>query len=106
LFLIIFKPEIRDQIIIKEPNERKFFTLNECDLVNGFPFNPEDQDDFQQDLMIPDHKEYVFWNKYYQQHDGVIIKQLEDIDDVSLPNFNDALAVINNIKTVDDSSKN
>ena len=95
LFTIIFKPEIRDQIIIKEPSERKLFTLNECDLINGCPFDPEDQDDFMEDLMIPEHKEYVFWNKYYQQHDGNIIKELEDIIDPSLPDFDVVLSVIN-----------
>ena len=67
LFTIIFKPEIRDQIIIKEPSERKLFTLNECDLMN----------------------------KYYQQHDGNIIKELEDIIDPSLPDFDVVLSVIN-----------
>lgn len=96
LFLIIFQPAIRDQIIIKEPNERKLFTLSECDLINGYPFTPEDQDDYENDLMIPEHKEYVFWNKYYQQHCDNIIKQLEDIEDISLPDFDHVLAVINN----------
>jgi len=96
LFLIIFKPEVRADIIIKEPSERKLFTLSECDLVNGFPLNPGDQDDYTEDLINPEAKEYTFWNKYYRKLDGNIIKQLEDIEDVSLPDFDDVLAVINN----------
>jgi hypothetical protein len=94
LFLILFKPEIRDQIIIKEPKERKMFTLNECELINGCPFEPEDQDDFTNDLIIPEHKEYVFWNKYYQQREGNIMKQFYDIEDVSLPDFDNILEVM------------
>ncbi len=88
LFLIIFKPEIRDQIIVKEPTERKLFTLNECELINGIPFAPEDQDDFERDLITPEKKEYIFWNKYFINQDGEIVNQLEDIEDISLPDFN------------------
>ena len=98
LFLIIFKPEVRGSIVIKEPKDRQIFTLNECELVNGYPFNPEDQDDYQQHLMIPEDKEIIFWNKYNNNHDGNIIKQLEDIEDPSLPNFDEVLAAIPNVQ--------
>jgi hypothetical protein len=96
LFTIIFKPEIRGEIIIKEPSERKLFTLSECELINGCPFHPEDQDDYFTGLMIPEDKEYVFWNKYYEQNNDEINYNLEDIIDVSLPDFEKVLSMIKN----------
>lgn len=98
LFLIIFKPEIRDSIIIKDPIERKLFTLSECELINGCPFNPEDQDDFTENLMVPENKEFIFWAKYFNNNMGKIIRQLEDIQDISLPaDFEEILSVADNL---------
>jgi len=87
LFLVIFKPEIRDQILITDPEDRKMFTLNECELVNGFPIDPEDQDDLQSGVMDMEDKEVVFWNKYYKQKEGIIVNTIEDICDKSIPEF-------------------
>jgi DNA polymerase elongation subunit (family B) len=87
LLLVIYKPEIRDQILIKEPSERKLFTHNECELINGIPINPEDQDDLVKDVVIPENKEVVFWDKYYKNH-PVVTTTVEDIQDPSLPHSN------------------
>jgi hypothetical protein len=37
------------------------FTKEQCDLINGIPFEPEDQDTIEDLLKITD-EEYKFWN--------------------------------------------
>jgi hypothetical protein len=92
LFLVVFKPEIRDKIMIKEPKDKELFMLHECELVCGCPIKPEDQDDVQRDLLIPEEKEYKFWNKFYVNTGGEFKTTLEDIIDPSLPDFEDVLS--------------
>lgn len=82
--LVCFEPEIReaekivrgkvkkvDNILIgmikdKETKKmvlepRKEFTYNECQLIAGKPFEPDDQDDYYEDLMKMEDKEIRFW---------------------------------------------
>ena len=87
LFLVVFKPEIRNKIMIKEPSEKELFMLSECELVAGHPIKPEDQDDIQRDLLLPEEKEYTFWEKFLNNCGGIFNTELEDINDPSLPNF-------------------
>ena len=47
-------------ILITNPNDRKSFTDEECRLVSGQPFKPEDQDTYEQ-LMTMEDKEIRFW---------------------------------------------
>lgn len=60
--LVCFSPEIRDKIIIKNPEERQYFTEEQCKLVSGYPNKETDQDTFEQ-LMTPERKEIEFWTK-------------------------------------------
>ncbi len=86
-FLVNFHPDIRDKILIKDPKDRHLFTLDECDLVRGFPIKAKDQDDFEEDLMKQEEKELKFWNMYYEKYKGNIQLELEDINDPSLPDY-------------------
>lgn len=68
--LVCFSRDIRTRInekgkevsniLINNPKDRKQFTDNECELVSGEPYNPTDQDTYEQ-LMTMEDKEIKFW---------------------------------------------
>lgn len=58
--LVCFSLDIRDKILIKSPDERQYFTNEECKLVAGFPSKETDQDTFEA-LMTPERKEIEYW---------------------------------------------
>ena len=58
--LVCFSPEIRDNIMIQNPDDRKYFTSEQCELVSGQPMKETDQDSFEQ-LMTPERKEIEYW---------------------------------------------
>ena len=60
--LVCFSPDIRNEILITNPKDRKFFTESESKLVHGFPNKPTDQDTYEA-LMTPERKEIEFWLK-------------------------------------------
>jgi hypothetical protein len=60
--LVVFKEEVRDGILVKNPEERPFFTKDQCELINGVPFEDKDQDDLDKDLMTMEKGEVEFWS--------------------------------------------
>ena len=58
--LVCFSTEIRDKILVKTPEERKYFTQEEAKLVSGFPNKVTDQDTLEA-LMTPERKEITYW---------------------------------------------
>ena len=58
-----FSRDIREQIMIDNPKDRKYFTKEQCELVSGEPYKPSDQDTYKQ-LMTMEDKEIRFWIKY------------------------------------------
>lgn len=60
--LVVFKPEIRDDILVENPKDRQYFTKQQCELVNGHPLKPENQDKLDEVLTLSD-SEVAFWNK-------------------------------------------
>ena len=58
--LVCFSPEIRDKIMIKNPDDKQYFTEEQCKLVSGYPNKETDQDTFEQ-LMTPERKEIEYW---------------------------------------------
>ncbi len=58
--LVCFKPDIRNRILIINPDDRQYFTSEECELCSGFPNKPSDQDTYEQ-LMTMEDKEIRFW---------------------------------------------
>ena len=60
--LVCFSPEIRNDIIITKPDDRKFFTKEQTKLVCGYPNKESDQDTYEA-LMTPERKEIEFWLK-------------------------------------------
>lgn len=58
--LVCFHPNIRDRILITNPDDRPYFTEKECELCSGFPNKETDQDTYEA-LMKPERKEVEFW---------------------------------------------
>lgn len=58
--LVCFSPEIRPQIIINKPDNKKYFTEEQSKLTSGYPNKIEDQDTYEQ-LMSMEDKEIEFW---------------------------------------------
>ena len=61
--LVCFKKEIRNDILITNPSDRKYFTEEQCKLSSGEPNKPSDQDTYEK-LMTMEDKEISFWLKY------------------------------------------
>lgn len=60
--LIVFSNEVRDSLLVKNPEDRSFYTSGQCVLTNGNPFKPEDQDDIYENLIKLEQGEVDFWN--------------------------------------------
>jgi DNA polymerase elongation subunit (family B) len=60
--LVVFKPEIRDDILIDNPENRQFFTALQCELDCGHPIKPEGQDTLEEVMTLSD-TEVIFWNR-------------------------------------------
>jgi hypothetical protein len=60
--LVCFKEEVRENLIVNEPEKRGLFTIAQCELINGVPFEESDQDKLEDVLTITD-AEMSYWNK-------------------------------------------
>ena len=60
--LIVFDDEVRDTLLVKNPEDRSFYTSGQCKLINGKPFSPEDQDDVYENLIKMEQGEIDFWS--------------------------------------------
>ena len=60
--LCVFKPEIREDILIEDPKDRQYFTKLQCELVSGYPLKEDGQDNFDEVMTLSD-SEVLFWNR-------------------------------------------
>jgi len=60
--MIVFDDEVRNSLLVKNPEDRNFYTTEQCKLINGKPFSPEDQDSIE-DLLTVGQDEMSFWNR-------------------------------------------
>lgn len=60
--LVVFSRDIRDDILITNPKDRKYFTEEQSKLVSGQPIEEKDEDKYDV-LMTPEKKEMKFWTK-------------------------------------------
>jgi DNA polymerase elongation subunit (family B) len=60
--LCVFKPEIRNDILIEDPSKRQYFTKLQCELVSGYPLKEDGQDKLE-DVMTLSDSEVLFWNR-------------------------------------------
>ena len=60
--LVCFKPEVRESLLKKNPEDREYYTNSQCDLINGVPRKEADQDSLEEILTLsPEEKEY--WSR-------------------------------------------
>ena len=60
--MVVFKDEVRTQLIVENPEDRGIFTTSQCELINGNPLNDGDQDSVEELLQITD-LELKFWDR-------------------------------------------
>jgi hypothetical protein len=60
--LVVFKEEVRKGLLVTDPEQRGFFTKEQCQLVNGLPFKESDQDTVE-DLLTISENEVKYWDK-------------------------------------------
>ena len=60
--LIVFNQEVRDSLLVTDPEQRGIFTTSQCELINGIPFEPQDQDSVE-DLLTITEAELKFWER-------------------------------------------
>ena len=60
--LVCFSPDIRNRILITNPEDKQYFTEEEAKLVSGYPNKETDQDTYEA-LMTPEKKEIGYWIK-------------------------------------------
>jgi DNA polymerase elongation subunit (family B) len=62
-FLVVFKQEVRDALIVEDPMDRGLFTTEQCELINGMPLDEGGQDDLQKDVLDITKEELEYWEK-------------------------------------------
>jgi len=60
--LVVFKDEVRDGLLVTDPESRGLFTKDQCELINGKPFEEGDQDSLEEVLTISE-PEVKYWEK-------------------------------------------
>ena len=78
---IVFKEEVRNNLIVNEPDERGIFTKSQCELIAGVPFEESDQDTIE-DLLTLSEGELKFWDKV-----GVNCEYIYDLVEDGWENF-------------------
>jgi DNA polymerase elongation subunit (family B) len=60
--LVVFKDEIRNSLLVENPDERGLFTSSQCELINGHPFDEKDQDSLEEVLNMSE-AEVAYWDR-------------------------------------------
>jgi len=60
--MVVFKDDVRDSLLIDNPEKREFFTKEQCELINGYPLEDGDQDEIS-DLLSLSESENIYWEK-------------------------------------------
>jgi len=61
--LVVFQQEVRDNLLVTDPESRGIFTTSQCELINGMPFEEGDQDKLQEDVLEITEQELNYWRK-------------------------------------------
>ena len=74
--MVVFSPEIRDEILIEDPKDRPFFTKKQTELGRGYPRRDGDQDTLEEVLTLSD-TEIAYWrhveiDPYYMYIDDTL----------------------------------
>ena len=60
--MVVFQDEVRNNLIVNEPEKRGIFTTAQCELINGYPLGDGDQDSIE-DLLTLSDAELRYWEK-------------------------------------------
>ena len=60
--LVCFKPEVRESLIKKLPEDREYYTKTQCTLINGISRKEGDQDSLEEVLELSKEEE-LYWKK-------------------------------------------
>ena len=61
--MVVFQDEVRNGLIVNEPEKRGIFTTSQCELINGHPLSEGDQDRLQEDVLDITELELKYWEK-------------------------------------------
>jgi hypothetical protein len=61
--LVVFKQDVRDGLLVTKPEDRGFYTKEQCELINGHPFEEKDQDRLKEDVLDVSEPELKYWEK-------------------------------------------
>lgn len=60
--LVVFKDDVRNELLVNDPKDRGIFTSSQCELISGLPFKEGDQDEVN-DLLTLSDMEVDFWKR-------------------------------------------
>ena len=71
--MVVFQDEVRNGLIVSDPEQRGIFTTAQCELINGHPLGDGDQDDLDKDVLDITEQELSYWakrglNPFYMYH--------------------------------------
>jgi DNA polymerase I len=61
--MVVFKDDVRNELIVSDPEKRGIFTAAQCELINGHPLSDGDQDRLQEDVLDITEQELKYWEK-------------------------------------------
>jgi len=61
--MVVFQEEVRNGLIVNEPEKRGIFTTSQCELINGQPLADGDQDRLKEDVLDITEAELKYWEK-------------------------------------------
>ena len=61
--LVVYQQDVRDGLLVTDPDQRAVFTKAQCELINGLPFDEGDQDKLQEDVLQITEQELSYWKK-------------------------------------------
>ena len=61
--MVVFQDEVRNNLIVNDPEKRGIFTKSQCELINGHPLGQGDQDRLQEDVLDITEQELKYWEK-------------------------------------------
>jgi DNA polymerase elongation subunit (family B) len=61
--MVVFKDDVRNGLIVNEPDKRGIFTASQCELINGHPLSEGDQDRLKEDVLDITEAELRYWEK-------------------------------------------
>jgi hypothetical protein len=61
--MVVFQEEVRNGLIVNEPEKRGIFTTSQCELINGQPLADGDQDRLKEDVLDITEAELKYWER-------------------------------------------